>query len=230
MRRARDLLRPRLGGGTLAAADQRHRAPRPRGRLSRVRPPPRVPTRPRALPRRRPACAQRAGRHRRTPHRRISRCQLLDRRQHPVGARRVDRSRFHLRLEHLSDPPRSLRHPELQPYAGAHRARCGCDSRDPAVDGAAAGTELAGRRRRLLPPLPVLADAPRHRVAQSARTTAGVVYVHPWELDVDQPRLHGGLRARLQYTNLHRTEARLRRLLREFRFAPVRDVFGACAA
>jgi len=59
---------------------------------------------------------------------------------------------------------------------------------------------------------------------------AGMVYVHPWELDVDQPRLHGGLRARLQYTNLHRTEARLRRLLREFRFAPVRDVFGACAA
>lgn len=59
---------------------------------------------------------------------------------------------------------------------------------------------------------------------------AGMVYVHPWELDVDQPRLRGGMRARLQYANLHRTEARLRRLLREFRFAPVRDVFRTCAA
>ena len=60
---------------------------------------------------------------------------------------------------------------------------------------------------------------------------AGMVYVHPWELDVEQPRLAGPARARLrQYANLHRTEGRLRRLLREFRFAPIRDVFGLCAA
>ena len=60
---------------------------------------------------------------------------------------------------------------------------------------------------------------------------AGMVYVHPWELDVEQPRLAGPVRARLrQYANLHRTEGRLRRLLREFRFAPIRDVFGIRAA
>ena len=52
-----------------------------------------------------------------------------------------------------------------------------------------------------------------------------IVYVHPWELDVDQPRLPGGAVARFrQYTNLRRTESRLRRLLREFTFAPIRDV------
>jgi polysaccharide deacetylase family protein (PEP-CTERM system associated) len=60
---------------------------------------------------------------------------------------------------------------------------------------------------------------------------AGMVYVHPWELDVEQPRLAGPAHARLrQYANLHRTEERLRRLLREFRFAPIRDVFETCAA
>jgi polysaccharide deacetylase family protein (PEP-CTERM system associated) len=55
----------------------------------------------------------------------------------------------------------------------------------------------------------------------------GMVYVHPWELDVDQPRLPAGRRARLrQYTNLRRTEPRLRRLLQEFRFAPIRQAFA----
>lgn len=55
-----------------------------------------------------------------------------------------------------------------------------------------------------------------------------IVYVHPWELDVDQPRLHAGALSRFrQYTNLRRTESRLRRLLREFAFAPIRDVIDA---
>jgi polysaccharide deacetylase family protein (PEP-CTERM system associated) len=49
-----------------------------------------------------------------------------------------------------------------------------------------------------------------------------MVYVHPWEFDVDQPRLRAGVRSRFrQYTNLNRTEPRLRRLLREFRFGPI---------
>lgn len=52
-----------------------------------------------------------------------------------------------------------------------------------------------------------------------------ILYLHPWELDPDQPRLRGSLKSRVrQYTNLHRTEAKLRRLLEEFTFAPVRDV------
>lgn len=58
----------------------------------------------------------------------------------------------------------------------------------------------------------------------------GMVYVHPWELDPGQPRLAASRRARFrQYTNLRRTEPRLRRLLREFRFAPIREAFAVAA-
>ncbi len=53
-----------------------------------------------------------------------------------------------------------------------------------------------------------------------------MVYLHPWELDPAQPRLPAGWRTRLRhYTNLHVTEARLRRLLQEFRFASISDAF-----
>jgi polysaccharide deacetylase family protein (PEP-CTERM system associated) len=52
-----------------------------------------------------------------------------------------------------------------------------------------------------------------------------IVYVHPWEVDPDQPRVRVGLGTRLRhYVNLRRTEPRLRRLVREFRFAPLADV------
>ncbi len=55
-----------------------------------------------------------------------------------------------------------------------------------------------------------------------------IVYLHPWELDPEQPRLAAGVRSRFrQYTNLHRTEARLRRLLRDFRFAPIAEALPA---
>ena len=53
-----------------------------------------------------------------------------------------------------------------------------------------------------------------------------VLYVHPWELDPGQPRLPGmGWAARVRhYRNLHRTEARLQCLLREFSFGTLREV------
>lgn len=55
-----------------------------------------------------------------------------------------------------------------------------------------------------------------------------MVYLHPWEFDIDQPRLAARGTSRLrQYTNLHKTEPRLRRLLSEFRFAPIRDAMRA---
>ena len=43
-------------------------------------------------------------------------------------------------------------------------------------------------------------------------------YFHPWELDPDQPRVHGiGMKSRFRhYLNLHQTERRLRRLLADF--------------
>jgi len=52
-----------------------------------------------------------------------------------------------------------------------------------------------------------------------------IFYVHPWEVDPDQPRVRTRLKSAFRhYTNLGRTAARLGRLTEEFRFAPVRDV------
>jgi polysaccharide deacetylase family protein (PEP-CTERM system associated) len=46
-------------------------------------------------------------------------------------------------------------------------------------------------------------------------------YLHPWEIDPEQPRLNGSFISRLRhYRNLDKTEPRLRRLLAEFRFGP----------
>lgn len=50
------------------------------------------------------------------------------------------------------------------------------------------------------------------------------VYLHPWELDPQQPRLAPGrLRAFRHYVNLRRTESRLVRLLRDFRFGTLSE-------
>ena len=49
-------------------------------------------------------------------------------------------------------------------------------------------------------------------------------YVHPWELDPDQPRVNvGGLARFRHYTNLARCETRLRRILTEFKFTSMRE-------
>jgi polysaccharide deacetylase family protein (PEP-CTERM system associated) len=54
-----------------------------------------------------------------------------------------------------------------------------------------------------------------------------VFYVHPWEIDPEQPRITGlPLKSRLRhYVNLARVEGRLRRLLEEFRWDRVDKVF-----
>jgi polysaccharide deacetylase family protein (PEP-CTERM system associated) len=50
-------------------------------------------------------------------------------------------------------------------------------------------------------------------------------YLHPWEVDPDHPRVPLPRRIGiLHYWNLRATEGRLRRLLADFRFAPMRDV------
>jgi polysaccharide deacetylase family protein (PEP-CTERM system associated) len=56
-----------------------------------------------------------------------------------------------------------------------------------------------------------------------------IFYVHPWELDPEQPRIGGiSLKSRLRhYTNLNRVQRRLRRLLDEFRWDRVDRVFLA---
>jgi hypothetical protein len=58
-----------------------------------------------------------------------------------------------------------------------------------------------------------------------------IVYLHPWEIDPGQPRLPVGRLAHLRHTlNMRSTELKLRRLLRDFRFGPVRDVLSASGA
>ena len=47
-----------------------------------------------------------------------------------------------------------------------------------------------------------------------------IFYLHPWEIDPEQPRLRAGLLGRFRhYYNLDRTEARLRMLIRDFSFS-----------
>lgn len=54
------------------------------------------------------------------------------------------------------------------------------------------------------------------------------VYLHPWEVDPDQPRLAKGFIARLRtYTGLGAMSRKLERLLREFEFAPMSAVYPA---
>ena len=52
-----------------------------------------------------------------------------------------------------------------------------------------------------------------------------VVYLHPWELDPEQPRLPAGKLSRFRhYTNLHRMEGRFVRLLQDFSFGTMSEV------
>lgn len=54
---------------------------------------------------------------------------------------------------------------------------------------------------------------------------AAVFYLHPWELDPDHPRIPLPRRIALtHYVNLRSTEGKLRRLLSDFRFAPMKEV------
>jgi len=54
-----------------------------------------------------------------------------------------------------------------------------------------------------------------------------VVYVHPWELDPDQPRIPAPLKSRLRhYSRIRTTEGKLRDLLRRFRFATLSEVIA----
>ena len=65
------------------------------------------------------------------------------------------------------------------------------------------------------------------RKAGSELRTSCVFYLHPWEIDPDQPRqVQAPFRSRLRHCiNLGRTEHRLRRLLRDFRWTRMDHLF-----
>ncbi|MDH3443091.1 MAG: DUF3473 domain-containing protein [Deltaproteobacteria bacterium] len=55
-----------------------------------------------------------------------------------------------------------------------------------------------------------------------------MVYLHPWELDPDQPRISSSWRSRFRhYQNLHSTEGKLNNLLRDFSFSTMEEVLAA---
>ena len=56
---------------------------------------------------------------------------------------------------------------------------------------------------------------------------AAVFYFHPWEIDAGQPRIDGiNAKTRFRhYLNLHKTEARLQRLLADFNWGRMDEVF-----
>ena len=64
----------------------------------------------------------------------------------------------------------------------------------------------------------------------SARRSSATFYIHPWELDPDQPRLPVGMLTRVRhYRGLSRTLGRIEALLNEFRFTSIAsrlDEFG----
>ena len=60
------------------------------------------------------------------------------------------------------------------------------------------------------------------------RGIPGTFYIHPWEVDPDQPRLVVPLLTRVRhYGGLARTRPRLERLLAEFRFTAIADTLRA---
>jgi polysaccharide deacetylase family protein (PEP-CTERM system associated) len=60
---------------------------------------------------------------------------------------------------------------------------------------------------------------------------SAVFYLHPWEIDPEQPRLPvRGLSRWRHYANLDKTAGRLRRLLQDFRFGTVSEVLDLQAA
>lgn len=65
-----------------------------------------------------------------------------------------------------------------------------------------------------------------------AENAPGLFYLHPWEVDPGQPRMAGlGRMSRFRhYVNLHRTERRLARLLRDFRWDRMDRVFAPVLA
>jgi hypothetical protein len=56
------------------------------------------------------------------------------------------------------------------------------------------------------------------------RDVPGTFYIHPWEIDPDQPRVAVSSLTRVRhYGGLRRTMPRLERLLTEFQFVPIRE-------
>ena len=148
-----------------------------------------------------------------------------------LGARRTGRRRFSVGFQHLPDAPRPLRHPRRAAGTAPHRT-----ARRGALGVSASGISFHGPPVRRSAAAAGFASIPTESRAAGLRAInrAGrpfAVYLHPWELDPDQPRLTPGRMAAFRhYLNLRRTEGRLTRLLQDFRFGTLSRVPGVLAA
>src|SRR6185503_12578138 len=100
------------------------------------------------------------------------RAELLDYPAVALGARRPHRGRLPLRLQHLPDPSRSLRHPDLAAPSLPVAPRRGA-GRSAGLDGQVGPDESPDRRRRILPDPAVSVDALGDRAAEQRRADAG---------------------------------------------------------
>lgn len=63
------------------------------------------------------------------------------------------------------------------------------------------------------------------RIVNKKESLPFVFYLHPWEVDPEQPRVKASLLSRFRhYNNLRKCESRLRRLLSDFRFTTAEKV------
>ena len=121
--------------------------------------------------------------------------------------------------------PSAPRHPHTRPAAGGELLEV------PASTIRLGGTNMpiaGGGYFRILPYWWA-----RWGIARLNRTEgqAAIFYLHPWEVDPDQPRIPAGRLSRFRhYRNLSATEHRLRRLLADFSFAPIRDLLSTSAS
>lgn len=80
-----------------------------------------------------------------------------------------------------------------------------------------------GAYLRILPISYILAGL--HQVAAAGEIM--MIYLHPWEIDPDQPRMMVGFKSRLrQYTGLRRMACRLENLIERYSFSTVSDAYG----
>ena len=75
--------------------------------------------------------------------------------------------------------------------------------------------------------LPYTVDEVGHFARQPEEGQPAVFYLHPWEIDPEQPRLRPGWLGRFRhYRNLGATETRLRRLMQDFAFDTIQTMLA----
>jgi len=80
-----------------------------------------------------------------------------------------------------------------------------------------------------LAPYPIFAQLVRKLEAENRSL---IFYLHPWEIDADQPRMSGlsWKHKTMHYLNLDKTYHKLDRLLTRFKFGPLNSIAASCAA